>query len=65
MPRAVMALWVHMVACHGSVDVHGVLYWYCWATLKKCLFPVQRVAILVASREAAKSFFFKIFVFSV
>ena len=27
------------------------------ATLKKSLFPVQRVAIIVASREAAKSFF--------
>ena len=26
--------------------------------LKKSLFPVQRVAIIVASREAAKSFFF-------
>ena len=37
-----------------------VLYWSCLdkATLKKSLFSVQRVAILVASREAAKSFFF-------
>ena len=31
------------------------------ATLKKSLFPVQRVAIIVASREAAKSFFFFFF----
>ena len=29
--------------------------------LKKSLFPVQRVAIIVASREAAKSFFFSLF----
>ena len=28
---------------------------------KKSLFPVQRVAIIVASREAAKSFFFLIY----
>ena len=31
--------------------------------LKKSLFPVHRVAIIVASREAAKSFFFK-YIFS-
>ena len=30
---------------------------------KKSLFPVQRVAIIVASREAAKSFFFSIYFF--
>ena len=32
-----------------------------WDTLKKSLFPVQQVAILVASWEAAKSFFFFLF----
>ena len=31
------------------------------ATLKKTLFPVHRVTIIVASREAAKSFFFNVF----
>ena len=31
--------------------------------LKKSLFPVQRVAIIMASREAAKSFFFYIYFF--
>ena len=33
-------------------------------TLKKSLFPVQRVAIIVASREAAKSFFYIYIFFS-
>ena len=31
------------------------------ATLKKSLFPVQRVAEIMASRAAAKSFFFLLF----
>ena len=31
--------------------------------LKKSLFPVQRAAIIMASREAAKSFFIYIYVF--
>ena len=31
------------------------------AILKKSLFPVHRVAIIVASWEAAKSFFFYIY----
>ena len=33
------------------------------AILKKSLFPVHRVAIIVASRKAAKSFFFYIYFF--
>ena len=47
--------------CPNGEDEKGCPGRWIRPPLKKSLFPVQRVAIIVASREAAKSFFFFFF----